>query len=143
MANINTPNIELIANNSDWKVFRTTCACLSEDHTLQVEIEYNKKDQDINLNLIANTSLNDHCFFNDKKIVKFWKRIKVAFKVIFNKSVNFNFEFIFRGMGHIKDFSDVLYILSKEVRSEYREVQDLRQQVNKYKGRLSKYEKVN
>lgn len=47
-------NFEIISNHDDWKVVRTSCECMSDDHILNIEIE---QDRDFGVTLIFNYNL--------------------------------------------------------------------------------------
>lgn len=110
----NKSRVEYINNN----LFRTSCHCLSPEHNLTIEVEYDKKAE-----LVIVT-------FNDELDLKYresllssrWEglkyRLQLCYKILRNKPIDFNGEFIFRGFDHIKDFCDMLLHLANKTKRD-------------------------
>lgn len=123
-----TCNYEVIENSNGWKIVRTSCSCLSDDHILGIEVE---KDKDFGTTLIFNYELVskdyidmacvrlDHSDSIGKKfILRMWGKIKLICKIIFNRPINFEEAFIFRGRKHVDDVCDYIKKVAQEVEDE-------------------------
>lgn len=123
-----TCNYEVIANNKGWRVIRTSCGCLSDDHILNIEVD---KEEDLGVTLIFNyelpakdfIDLNNaslYCSNNILKefILRSWEKIKLICKIIFNQHISFEEAFIFRGREHADDVCDYIKKVAKEVEEE-------------------------
>jgi len=107
----NKSRVEYINNNK----FVTSCDCLSPEHSLIVEVEYNK---DVEMVIATFNSVLDLKY---KKIPESkWEslkyRLQLCYRILRRKPIDFYGEFIFRGNDHIKDFCQMLLHLADKVK---------------------------
>lgn len=64
---------------------------------------------------------------------KIKQKLKFCWKILFNKKLEFEYEFEFSGRNQIEDFSDIILLLSKEVKQETNELIQLKQELRRLK----------
>lgn len=116
---------EVVKKADGWRIIRTSCDCLNDDHILDIEVE---KDRDFGTTLIFNyelcsKDLIDMNFLPDespikKFIIRTWGKLKFICKIVFNRPITFEEAFIFRGKEHIDEICDYLKEAAKEVEQE-------------------------
>lgn len=105
-------NLEILHNSDDLKIFKTTCQCTSEDHTIDVIVETLSKNDKFPMATLIFKAL-----VYPKTL---WERIKVAWCVLFKGYYDSEEEFIFRDETHLMHFSSALYQAIKEIK-EYKQ----------------------
>lgn len=97
--------IELIKDEPDYKLYRTSCHCLSLEDIMTVQIE---ADEDVvDLILYYKTKELTGSWSNNKVVRLFetiLNRVKLACKVLFTGYVETEGGFMFRGTEHIDEF---------------------------------------
>lgn len=109
-------NLEILHNSDDLKIFKTTCQCTSEDHTIDVIVEKLSKTDTFPMATLMFKSL-----IYPKTI---WERIKVACCVLFKGYYDSEEEFIFRDETHLMHFSSALYQAIKEVKQSKQDINE-------------------
>lgn len=112
---------EVLEDRPDWKIFRTSCDCFSEDHIMEIELDIDNRYANVNPtetdidhegNIISLTfkykvSPKD-IRPTPSRFQDFINKVKLIFKIIFNQPINFDEEFIFRGKNHINEICDFI-----------------------------------
>lgn len=109
--------VELIVNEKNRKVFKTTCDCADPLHNLQVEIErikLDKNDDILSLYFVHNTDAYVPSDLSFLKRVK--EKFKLCLKIIKTEPIDFTGEFIFRDFNHARDFVDAIYSLAAKLK---------------------------
>lgn len=132
-------NIELVENDSDRKVFKTSCMCMLRDHDMVVDVEYDKEIQDLTLTFNHNLVYKDlYGYFGEGFFKRNWRKIKAALKILFNREVTFEGSFMFRGREHITDFCDFIYLLGRDCRRDINDLEQTKHELKKCKRELEK-----
>ncbi len=97
-------DIEIMKNENEYIVFSTSCLCGTPDHVLQIWIEYDKKFDDISMNLYANTCWSD---YNRTKsfIGRIWRRITCVLRMLFTGRIEVEHNFMFRNKEQLEAFN--------------------------------------
>lgn len=132
--------LELVTDNHQKKVFRTQCRCNDKDHSLWIEVYYDREEEDVSMLFYYNMPISFKLQYKGF-LERTWERLKVATKVIFNKPVYFEEAFIFRNQTHVKEFSDIIYIIAREVKKETSHNEQLQMEINRLKEKLTQYER--
>lgn len=135
--------IEKIRDCGNARVwYRTTCECMSDDHPLTVELEYDKDFPELTMFfkcVTADYKANQikieredfdtwketyYGFLNN--IYRIWWRIKAAWHILFKGYIELEEAFIFRGKNHIQELGEALLKGVEKVEAEHTENQRLR-----------------
>lgn len=100
--------IEWISNTH----FITRCDCLSPEHDMHIEVEKDTEMDMLSIAIIMELSLKN-TYYNT-----FWRRLKVACRILFNKEVTYDSEFIFRGYEHARDFCDGVMRMANRLKKD-------------------------
>ncbi len=97
-------NINKIGESDDFISYRAQCACLDENHRHDIIIEVDDFGE-INIRIFTNLE-----FYDDEKnwFLKIWKRIKLAFRVIFIGYGYLNSTLLFDNNEQISDYIKAL-----------------------------------
>ena len=96
-----------IGEFKDGIYYRTACSCGSDDHEIDLEIEYDKDCQDITLHMYAKVEWSSH--WGDMNWFKrIWLRIKAATKIIFTGWIDLQEDFIINKTEHIDTLIEAL-----------------------------------
>lgn len=125
---------ELIEDHPDRKVFRTTCHCMSLDHTPTIEVEYDKELKILFLRFNVETSIDNHYHLEYNVLKRLWKKLKLTWRIFSGKNVTAEHEFVFRGRDHVQDFTDFIHLLGKDCEKETNELIECRKKLNSKKG---------
>lgn len=124
---------ELLDNNPEFKMFSTKCTCNNPDDECIVILTYDKEVKDLMMEFNIKTIL----YFPWKGFWTNWKmKIVSIFRILFNKSIEMDSEFLFRGRNHIQDFSNMIYELSRDVEKETNELQECREELRRLKNKI-------
>ena len=104
----NRSNIEWI----DKTTFITRCECMDPDHDIIVEVEKDTEWDMITLAMHTQLSLKNTYYNN------LWSKLKICWKILTNKKVTFDSEFIFRGYEHTRDFCDGLMDMAVRLKKD-------------------------
>jgi len=128
---------ELIRNDTDSKVFRTSCVCMDKEDDLTVELEYIKDTKELILSHYVNTYPAKQFEIDWMPWYKnLWEKVKLCKDIITGKPIKFESVFQFRGRGHVEDYCDMVYLLGKDVVKESTELEGLKKEYNKLKDRV-------
>lgn len=105
-------NIEIEQDHERYVIFRTTCDCGVENHSIKVIV-----DEELGIPL---ATLFYECGWRDewkaKWWEKLWRRLKCACSLLFKGQLYLDEEFIFRSGEHLEDFLKALEQASEQVR---------------------------
>lgn len=108
-------NYEVIYNRDLTKLIHTSCVCNSCDHMLTISVdathfEHNgdQRSTDIDLSLMFKVHWSDYNHYDDNIFQRYWRRIKMAFKVLFGGHIEMEEEFLFRDATHARDVGNVI-----------------------------------
>lgn len=96
-------DLEVIADYDDWKVIRTSCKCLDNEHILTVSLDM---DNDICCNSFYFEYNVSPKYLGRRFFDRLFQKAKLIFKIIFNMDISFDGDFIFRDKNHIYNFCD-------------------------------------
>ena len=101
-------NVEILSDYDDFVMFKTTCACNSDDHTLSVIVEKGSDlpDSPIQSSIYFKVSWRET--FTGNIFQKIADRLKAVFNILFKGYLELDEEFLFRDDNHFKNFRDVL-----------------------------------
>lgn len=111
----NKSNIETTMDDNDFVMFKTTCDCNSDNHSLTVIVEKlgeNDYRPLVSLYFKCSRVDKDSNFFKNM-----WKRIKDSLQILFTGYLDIDEEFIFRDNDHLKDFRNTLEEAINQVES--------------------------
>ena len=121
----NKNKIEMVMDKKDFIMFKTTCQCTDDNHTISVVVEaINKDDPKPLVSLFYGCGWREEQIYNNNTIInifqRFWQRIKAALKILFTGELYLDEEFIFRDTQHLREFRNTLEeaILQVERRNE-------------------------
>jgi len=127
---------EIIKDFPDWKVFKTNCECLHDDHECTIELDYDKECNMLTMTLSNKADLsNRYNWYKYIFIKRWWKKFKTCLCIMFDKELNFENSLIFRGREHVENFADFITLLGKNVEKESNELDRLRQEVKRLKNK--------
>lgn len=105
-------NIEIEQDHESYVIFRTTCDCGVENHSIKVIV-----DEEMGIPI---ASLFYECGWRDAWNAKWWEiiwgRIKAACSILFRGHLHLDEDFIFRSGEHLEDFTKALEQASEQVR---------------------------
>ena len=105
----NNSNIEVIDDNDKHVIFKTTCSCSSNDHTVDVIVDKSENKPIISLYF---TSIWCDDYYLDSLKLNFFKRtisrLKAMWKILISGRLSISDEFIFRSDKHLQDFQEAL-----------------------------------
>ncbi|MFW6026117.1 MAG: hypothetical protein ACOCRX_07225 [Candidatus Woesearchaeota archaeon] len=107
---MNHPGVELIIDNGNYIRGRTSCSCESPEHSLTIELEYDRKFKISSLLFLVQTEL-IHRSFKDK--------IRDIWRILRGKSVTYTGEFFFKDIDHVNDFINFLEELRDQMNKKY------------------------
>ncbi len=116
-------NVEVTYDSKDFVIFKTTCQCGSNNHTLTVCVEdLNVKSKGeaypfITFDFECGRFEIDRSYEN--LLERIWRRIEDACKILFFGELRVDESFIFRDDNHLKDFRNALEEAIKQV-EEYK-----------------------
>lgn len=122
-------NFELVENEPDMKVLRTTTDGCHSGNDCWVYFLHDN--QDLDMVFRSNVQLKDQFEFADGLWQEITRKIKLCYKIITNQKLEFNSCFSFRGRNHIEDFADMVSLLGKEVKQETNELVETKKQLRK------------
>ena len=106
-------NIEIEKDHESYVIFRTTCDCGVENHSIKVIV-----DEELGIPL---ATLFYECGWRDewkaKWWEKFWRRLKCACSLLFRGHLYLDEEFIFRSGEHLEDFLHTLEQAVEQVKA--------------------------
>jgi len=105
------PQKECVFEYPDTIVYRTTCDCQYEKHSLEFEISRDKKDK--MTSFIIYTNLSSRIY--DRSLKELWKQIKQRFLFLFKGHLEISTEFIFRNEDHIEEIGELMLNWKKEL----------------------------
>lgn len=106
--------VELIEDSKNRKLYRTSCACHSPEHRMDIEIEKMKDEDLISVCFIVQT---DFYVSLDQPIWKRWKqKFSMCWKTLKGEPLEYTGEFLFRDFNHARDFVDMLYYLAGKMK---------------------------
>lgn len=109
-------NYELVRNDSEWKVIRTSCDCLSDDHIMGLEFEYEKELDQVILSFNYKVSPSVQLRHDLSGFFVKWKdKLKFICKILFDRPIKYEESFIFRGQEHINEIADAMKQFSNEI----------------------------
>jgi len=97
--------------------YRTECQCMSQDHQITLEIEYDKVVNKVNMHLYFNTGYFEPYFYGDSygiltkiigKLKNYIGRIKASIKLLFTGHLVREDCFTFIDENHIKQFVEAV-----------------------------------
>lgn len=104
----NKSNIEIERDEDDFIMFKTTCDCSCNNHSIGVIVEkLDKKDTRPLVSLYFECGWREH-YINFNIFQRFWQRIKAALKILFTGELYLDEEFIFRDINHLREFRNTL-----------------------------------
>ena len=111
----NKSNIETERDDEDFIMFKTTCDCSSNDHSVGVIVEtLGKDDKRPLVSLYFKCGRRDH-YINTNIFQRIFRRISDSLKILFTGYLDLDEEFIFRDTKHLRDFRNTLEEAIKQV----------------------------
>ena len=105
-------NIEIEKDHDGYVIFRTTCDCGVENHSIKVIV-----DEELGIPIVT---MFYECGWRDEWKAKWWetlwRRLKCACSLLFKGHLYLDEEFIFRSGEHLEDFLHALEQASEQVR---------------------------
>lgn len=101
--------IEMLRNDPNYKIYRTSCECMNDDHIVTVYIESDIESGEVVMELYQKTWEHTRSYSLNKVVSlfeTFIKRVKVACRILFLGYIETTSGFIFRGTEHIDEFCD-------------------------------------
>lgn len=101
--------IEVLTSNDArlWYRLRTTCDCGSNDHALNIDVEWEKDHSSVSMVFYYKTMWT-MWKAGDAWLKRLWLRISTAAKVLFTGEIELEEGFIFRGEKHISALLNTL-----------------------------------
>ena len=100
--------IAVINEYDNCILYRTTCSCLSDDHSIDIEVEYDEDCDMVNLNMYQDLNCYTHTYVpidaKFKWVREMWIRLSYALRVFFTGHIKVNTDFIFGDEKQIDDF---------------------------------------
>ena len=96
------------AEYDDSVYYRLPCSCGSDDHDITLEFEHDKKFPGmLFLNMYKDLAWSS--YWGDRNIFeRIWKKLKVAFRILFVGYIEVEESFIFQGEDQIDSFIEAL-----------------------------------
>lgn len=131
----------ILDSGDDLISFRTSCACCSKSHTIDLSIEYDNeyKMASIGFNTYCSLRMKSHSYhFNDSYIKRFFTMIKdrilTSLKVLFVGYISLDEEFIFKDPSQVKELVDILNTFPPEMESRSSRIDDLKRRIKELEG---------
>jgi hypothetical protein len=100
--------ITVIDEGKDCILYRATCCCLSTDHSIDIEIEYDKDCDMVFLNMYQDLNCYTHTYVpidaRFKWLRELWIRLTYATRLLWTGRIKINADFIFNDEKQIDDF---------------------------------------
>lgn len=123
-------------HGDDMICFRTSCACSSKNHTIDLFIEYDRelKISTIAFNTYCSLRMKHHSYHSDDNCIKRFftmlkDRILMSFKILFVGYFRLDEEFIFKDREQIEELIDIINTFSVEVDSRTHVIDSLRKRI--------------
>lgn len=127
---------EIIKNEPDWKLFRTTCDCMHLDDDCWVDIDYDRELNMVSMDFTVKTCpKSQYQLYRENIFKKFWIKTKLVFKLIFDIPLEYESSFIFRGNEHIENFAELISELGRNCEKETTELIQMKKELDKLKHR--------
>lgn len=127
---------EIIQNEPDWKVFRTSCDCMHPNDDCWVDIEYDRECNMVSMEFTIKTNPSiQHNFYRYNFLKRLYIKFKLMFKILFNRSIEYESSFIFRGLEHIENFTDLITELGRNCKKETNQLEEMKKELDKFKHR--------
>lgn len=111
--------IEVLRDDPQYKVYRTSCECMDDDHTITINIEADLECDQVVLEMYCKTWENTRSW-SDNPVVSVYqslkKRLSVACRVLFLGYTESTTGFIFRGDDHIDAFCDTIQKAKSDIK---------------------------
>jgi hypothetical protein len=116
-------NIEVLHNEPNFYLFRTSCTCLDKNHSLDIncDIDTGEYETFIDINMCFGVSFDESFPYKATWYESFWHRLKTAFKIITGQEVSFEAEFGFKDEKHLQDFVTMLVTAYTEIEKRLKE----------------------
>ena len=112
---MNKGNIEVEHDNERYVIFRTTCDCGVNNHSVKIIV-----DEEHGFPMV---SMFYECGWRDAWQAKWWQklwgRLKAACSVLFKGQLYLDEDFIFRSGDHLEDFLEALRQAVEQVKAGY------------------------
>lgn len=86
--------------------FHITCHCISPECTHILEMEYDKRCNDLEMNIYADIKV--HSLYNSNWFIQQWLKVKGIFKIIFGVPLTYTSNIVIYGEDHINDYIEAL-----------------------------------
>jgi len=124
-------NVETTYDGRDFVMFKSTCSCGSNSHSVTVSAECDGEANGKSVSVNADSkgekppalvSLFFECEWLDSPYAKWhnilWSRLKAAFRLLFTGVLPVEGEFVFRSGEHLEDFQNALKAAVDQVRKD-------------------------
>lgn len=120
----------ILDSGDDLICFRTSCACCSKDHTIDLSIEYDNENKmtSIGFNTYCSLRMKSHSYYGNGGCIKrFFAMIKdrifTSLKVLFIGYFSLDEEFIFKDSSQVEELVDILKTFPPEMESRINDLQ--------------------